>query len=208
MAFRADRSPFDAYLRGDGEALTAAQVRGMDLFYGAAGCSGCHAGKFQTDHKYHAIAMPQIGPGHDERFLGEDVGRQEKTLKAADRYKFRTPSLRNVELTAPYGHDGAFDSLEAVVRHHLDPVASLESYDIGQAFLPPREDLDALDLTQHNTPAVRAAIAAANELQPTALSDTEVSDLLAFLRALTDPTSRDMRRLIPRDVPSGLVVYD
>jgi cytochrome c peroxidase len=63
QAFRADDSPFDRYLRGSRESLSDQQLRGLELFYGKAGCAGCHAGKFQTDHEFHAIAMPQIGPG-------------------------------------------------------------------------------------------------------------------------------------------------
>ncbi|HIP80723.1 MAG TPA: cytochrome-c peroxidase, partial [Kiloniellaceae bacterium] len=63
VAFRPDDSPFDRYLRSrDPTVLSPAARRGMALFYGAAGCAACHSGKFQTDHRFHAIAMPQIGP--------------------------------------------------------------------------------------------------------------------------------------------------
>ena len=61
-AFRADGSPFDRFLR-TGEALPPAAERGLRLFYGPARCASCHGGAFQTDHEFHAIAMPQIGPG-------------------------------------------------------------------------------------------------------------------------------------------------
>ncbi|MDT8436114.1 MAG: cytochrome c peroxidase, partial [Gemmatimonadota bacterium] len=146
--FRSDGSPFDRYLRGDEDALDDEARRGMELFYGKAGCASCHAGKFQTDHEFHAIAMPQLGPGKgDGRDPGfwrasglhafvEDFGRAHFTMRPEDEFRFRTPSLRNVELTAPYGHSGAFATLEAVVRHHLDPVASLESYDVDQDYFP------------------------------------------------------------------------
>ena len=67
IAFRADNSPFDAYLRsGDRSHLSASANAGMDLFYGKAGCSQCHSGALQTDHEFHAIAMPQIGPGKND----------------------------------------------------------------------------------------------------------------------------------------------
>ena len=64
-AYRADNTPFDQYLRGDLNALTQEQIDGMNLFYGSAGCSSCHSGNFLTDHAYHGVAMPQIGPGID-----------------------------------------------------------------------------------------------------------------------------------------------
>ena len=64
-AFRADDSPFDRYLRGDKKAMNKNAVRGMKLFYGKAECSNCHSGVFQTDHDFHAIGIPQIGPGFD-----------------------------------------------------------------------------------------------------------------------------------------------
>ncbi|MEZ4425299.1 MAG: cytochrome c peroxidase [Gemmatimonadota bacterium] len=148
VAFRSDRSPFDAFLRGDSTALDTTQRRGMDLFYGKAGCAGCHRGTFQTDHGFHAIAMPQIGPGkgdgHDGRYWGrsgekaflEDFGRGRVTGRPADDFRFLTPSLRNVALTGPWGHAGTFTTLEATVRHHLDAVASVEAYRLPESLLP------------------------------------------------------------------------
>ena len=203
--WRTDDSPFDLELRGI-EPLSGAAAEGGDLFYGKAGCSSCHSGKFLTDQDFHAIAMPQIGPGKVERFESDtsDVGRFRVTGDPADIYKFRTPSLRNVALTAPYGHDGAYATLEAVVRHHLDPVTSLMSYDIGQAILPVlpgASDKDRIELTNA---ADMAAIAAANELEPVDLTDDEVAALIAFLNSLTDPVSRDGRLGVPESVPSGL----
>jgi len=243
-AFRADRSLFDRYLRTrDSGVLPAAARRGMDLFYGDANCSDCHSGPFQTDQKFHAIAMPQIGPGKGDgaddsywRASGfpvrlEDRGRYRVTFATEDLYRFRTPSLRNVSLTGPWGHAGAYASLEAAVRHHLDPTGSLESYRIDQAVLarpaaiieetatgsslryeavnPARlADYRRRDGWVQGTPRLREAIALANELPPRELSNADVADLVAFLDALTDPTSRDLAHLIPSAVPSGLPVGD
>jgi cytochrome c peroxidase len=94
--------------------------------------------------------------------------------------------------------------LEAVVRHHLDPVASLYAYDRSQAILPTLEGAD--DWRVMDDPDELAAIAEANQLEPTALTDAEVSDILAFLDALTDPTSLEGRLGIPESVPSGLPI--
>lgn len=126
------------------------------------------------------------------------------TGASEDAFAFRTPSLRNVAHTAPYGHAGAYRTLEAVVRHHLDPVASLYAYDRSQAVLPALDGAD--DWRVMDDPDELAAIAEANQLEPTALTDDEVADILAFLDALTDPAALDGRLGIPESVPSGLPV--
>lgn len=175
-AWRSDDSPFDRFLRGESAALSPVQIRGMNLFYGRAGCSGCHTGALQTDHSFH--------------------------------YRFRVPSLRNVALTAPYGHSGAYNTLDAVVYHHLNPLEALENYDRGQVRMPRRPDLDAYDGYAMNDPSIRAAIAAANELPPVELRESDIRALIEFLHALTDTSALDMRSDVPASVPSGLSVAD
>ena len=205
--WRADQSPFDRHLRGI-EPLSGPAANGMALFYGKAGCDGCHSGKFLTDQSFHAIAMPQIGPGKVERFESDanDIGRFRVTGDPADAYRFRTPSLRNVALTGPYGHDGAYAALKGVVRHHLDPIAGLAGYDISQAVLPILPGATETDRIILSDKAEMAAIAAANELAPVDLSDAEVAALIAFLESLTDPVSRTGLLGVPETVPSGLPV--
>ncbi len=240
-AFRADNSPFDRYLRGDDKSMTAQQKRGMELFYGTADCASCHVGKFQTDHDFHAIAMPQVGPGKNDgsdddywnatghSAFVEDFGRGRVTVRPEDNYKFRTLPLRNVELTGPWGHAGAYPTLEDVVRHHIDPVKCLEEYEPAKANLPPVEQVAELTATgsklEHSylgpnrlagflerdtwvqrNDDLRSRIAAANELKPAAVDERAIDDLVAFLKSLTDPASRDLTHLIPDRVPSGLPV--
>jgi cytochrome c peroxidase len=212
-AWRFDNSPYDRYLRGDKQAMSSAALRGLRVFTGKGNCAGCHSGPFQTDLSYHAIAMPQIGPGKGDNLPGytdgrDDFGRERVTGDPADRFRFRTPTLRNVALTGPWGHAGAYGTLEAVVRHHLDPVAHLYSYDPGQAVLPSREDLDAQDFIVMQDAARIAAIAAASELAPVDLSETDIANLLAFLHALTDPDAHDLRVDIPEGVPGGDALAD
>lgn len=240
VAFRSDESPFDAVLRtGDLSGLSVAAKQGLDLFFGAAGCSSCHNGPLLTDHQFHAIAVPQIGPGKghggDMTYLAstglpgrmEDEGRFRISGRPADLFAFRTPSLRNVALTSPWGHSGAYSSLETMVRHHLDPVARLAGFDPAGEALPPvehiqrlsargsqlrfepleahrRDGFDRRDTWVMSTPHLRDRIAAANGLIPVDLSTDEISDLVAFLHALTDPTAVDRREMIPIRVPSGL----
>lgn len=147
--------------------------------------------------------MPQIGPGKSGRFESHarDDGRFRVTGHSEDAFAFRTPSLRNVTLTAPYGHSGAFSDLEDMVRHHLDPVASLNAYLLEMATLPVLSG--AVDDRVLSSEMDIAALAEANELEPLDLSDAEVQALLAFLKALEDPA---MRLGVPQTVPSGLPV--
>ena len=208
-AFRADNSPFDQFLRGDGRAMSPAAKRGMRLFYGPAQCSSCHSGKFQTDMSFHAIAMPQIGNGKGNGLNGrDDFGRYNVTAEMADKYRFRTPPLRNVALTGPWGHDGAYNTLGGVVEHHLDALAALDNYATSQAVLPPRDDLDAVDFEIYNDASSRADLAAASEIEPVRLNKRKLDDLMAFLHALTDTDSLDIRHTTPMSVPSGLPLAD
>ncbi|MGV6827235.1 MAG: cytochrome-c peroxidase [bacterium] len=208
-AFRATNSPFDQHLAGNSKAMSKDAKKGKKLFYGKAGCAECHSGKFQTDLSFHAIAVPTVGPGKGDGLNGhDDFGREQVTGDTADRYRFRTPTLRNVALTGPWGHSGAFNTLEGMVSHHLDAVESLENYDPSQLALPSRPDLDAIDLQVYNDFPSRDAIAAANELQPVNLSEKEFDQLMAFLHALTDTASIDIRAATPSRVPSGLPLAD
>lgn len=194
--FRATDSPFDAFIAGNDEALNNAQLRGMALFYGKAGCDTCHAGTFQTDHGLHAIGVPPIGPGkgHGQREIA-DHGFGHVTGLPQDRYRFRTPSLRNVALTAPYGHNGAYDTLEGMIRHHTDPGAGLSAHPAQGTDHPAMEDTDEL-----------IAVYAANVLPRAPLTQREISALVDFLGTLTDPISETGRLGMPETVPSGLPV--
>ncbi|APE43558.1 hypothetical protein BOO69_09150 [Sulfitobacter alexandrii] len=202
--FRATESPFDRYLR-DGTPLTPGQTAGMALFYGKARCAECHSGPFQTDHGFHAIGIPQFGPGKntDSAYARyADLGRGAVTGVAADHYRFRTPSLRNVALTAPYGHNGAFARLEDILRHHLDALAGLTGYDRSAAILPGAardDDFAALDDTEE-----MIRIAAAIEIEDVTLTDPEIAALLSFLDALTDDRPPESALGAPLRVPSGL----
>jgi cytochrome c peroxidase len=202
LEWRSDSSPFDAHLRSEA-ALTGEAAEGMALFYGPAGCSVCHAGAFQTDHGFHATGQPQIGPGKAARFErhARDTGRQRVTGDPADAHAFRTPSLRNVTRTAPYGHAGAYADLAGFLADHGDPEAQAR-YDRTQAVLPALavEDWRILDDAAERTEIAAAAAAR------TALGSAEIAALLAFLAALEDPVALAGRLGVPETVPSGLPV--
>ncbi len=115
-------SPYDKYVKGDKDAMSEAQVRGMETF-AATGCTSCHSGA-----AFNGPAMP-LGQGFYAKFptfadneynkkydLSADKGREEATGKAADAHMFRVSTLRNITDTAPYFHNGAVNSLSEAVR--------------------------------------------------------------------------------------------
>lgn len=206
--FRSDGSPFDGYLRGEAT-LPDEAMRGMTLFYGAAGCSTCHSGPVLSDMQFHAMGDAQIGPGKTERFEtnARDMGRFRVSNRAADAYAFRTPSLRNVTLTAPYGHSGTFSDLGDYVRHHAQPGSALADYDLSHAILPDLE-VTKPDLAPDENGADFSAIKLAAEMAPRVdLTDEDLTAILAFLATLEDPTAKAGGRIgQPDGVPSGLPI--
>lgn len=205
--WRSFDAPFDLYLAGKG-GMDEAQIRGMDLFYGKANCSSCHSGPFQTDHKFYAIGLPAFGPGRTRMFdpIPRDVGRMSESSKLEDAYRFRTPSLRNVELTAPYGHNGAYPTLEGIIRHHLNPNKSRAEWTRDMARLPSVPWLEEIDFAIQSDTREMARQEAVLDIAPVNLADEEVADLIAFLKALTGGESRFGRLGRPEAVPSGLKV--
>jgi cytochrome c peroxidase len=193
-AFAFAGSPFDRFLSGEEGVLAEAEQRGAELFL-EAGCVACHSGPLLTDQGYHALGVPQVGPGKAPS-APNDLGRFLVTADDSDMYAFRTPPLRNVSLTGPWMHDGAYLDLETVIRHHLDPAATCQAYERGElGGLPIGVSVDA---------ALDSVDPALGALEP--LSDEQIADLLAFLEALTDPAAEDLDYLIPESVPSGLPV--
>lgn len=185
--WRADGSPFDRYLRGDTRAMSPRQMAGATYFYGKARCATCHSGAMQTDYSLHAIAVPQWGPGAGDGPLGtEDWGFARTTNNIADRYKFKTPSLRNVALTGPWGHNGAYASLREFVYHYRNPVASHDRWNPRQIILPQGYTATREMLGAWNSAEYRASVVRANEFPGVPLSEPEVDALLDFLSALTD----------------------
>lgn len=200
--FTTDNSPWNRYLSGEKSAMSASAKAGAGLFYGKAGCVACHNGPLLTDQRHHNIAVPQVGPGKGAE-APLDFGRARETQIMADKFAFRTPSLHNVAMTPPYMHNGAFYDLESAVRHHLNPAASLHSYDPTVHLRP---DLQAT--FQNDETLFRELLAGLDPLLPQTnpLTDAEIAELMAFLNALTDPNVYELNHLMPETVPSGLPV--
>ncbi|NRB40017.1 MAG: cytochrome-c peroxidase [Pseudomonadales bacterium] len=193
-------SPFKAFVDGDDESLSTSAINGGLLFFGGveaggAGCASCHSGDFFTDEGFHNIAMPQIGRGKgDGPTMDDDFGRFRETKDANDRYAFRTPTLLNVSATAPYGHAGSYDSLEDVVRHHLNPENALADYEFSLAGMVQKGIQH--ENARNNSQAALSLLsqqqeAGLSELHNVALSQQQVEDIVAFLQSLTDPCVED-----------------
>ncbi len=175
-------SVFEQYIRGEKSALTNQQKRGALLFYGAVdgvpSCAACHSGKHFSDELFYNLAIPASGIGKNND--GWDFGRS-NVDKHADKFRFRTPGLLNVEHTAPYFHNGVAATLEdAIAMHQQD------------ARFRPAANRTLINGV--NYAAVDKAIIAAFEddtvtrkLLPRQFDTDQLVDLSAFLKALSDP---------------------
>jgi cytochrome c peroxidase len=186
-----NNSPWDRFLRGNDEAMTQVQLAGAKNFMSAR-CSVCHNGPALTDNKFHNVAVAQFGPGKDAQ--REDFGRFLETGIEADRFAFRTPALRNVELTAPYGHDGAFFSLRDFVDHYSESDVKLMSF-TGGDLVPASTMLDnKADILKTRDPLLEGVF----------FTPQTVDEVTEFMKALTDPAARNLQGVVPGRVPSGL----
>ena len=144
-------SKFDKYRRNEpGGILSANELEGYEIFNDK--CASCHATDIFTDNSYRNNGLP-VNPAVN------DIGRYRVTELEQDLYKFKVPSLRNIEKTAPYMHDGRFFTLEAVLNHYSSGVVNSST----------------LDASLNNSGALGIP-----------LSASEKSKLIAFLKTLTD----------------------
>ena len=186
-AFATRSSKWDRYLEGDKRILTVNEKKGALLFYGKGKCSACHSGPLMSDFEYHSIGVPQSGPGIED---GKDLGRYHVTGNSRDKFRFRTPPLRNVSLSAPYFHTGFIDNLEEAVRHHFDPMYYADKYKPDGGFVMEVEQIESI------SPILTSM---------TKLNDQEIMQLVEFLGTLETKTSPGLlSKIIPKSVPSGL----
>lgn len=144
-------SKYDKYVRNEpGGNLSAQELQGLSLFQNH--CAFCHATDVFTDSSFRNNGLP-VNPNLN------DLGREAVTGFGYDRYKFKVPGLRNVELTAPYMHDGRFGSLQSVLNFYVNGVQNTQN-------------LDPL-MQQHGTLGI-----------PLTLEQREA--IIAFLKTLTD----------------------
>jgi cytochrome c peroxidase len=193
-----NNSPWDRFLAGNDAAMTLVQLQGAKNFMSAR-CSICHNGPALTDNQFHNVAVAQLGPGKGDGVGGrDDFGRMRETGVASEKYAFRTPALRNVELTAPYGHDGAFFSLRDFVDHYSESATKLMNFNVAQ--LEPALQATVLP-TQADILATRDPL-----LTGVVFAPQTVDEVTEFMKALTDPAARNLQGVVPGRVPSGLSV--
>lgn len=167
-------SRFDRYVRGDRRALDASERRGLNVFRSLqTRCFECHNLPTFNNPDFKVIGLPDVA-GLD----GPDEGRVEVAEGEAHRRAFKVPTLRNVALTAPYMHNGLFDTLDEVI----DFYAMGGGVGLGL-------DVPNLD----------------DKIRPFHLDGDQRRDLIAFLHSLTDESAKPA---IPESVPSGLPVVE
>ena len=103
-------APFDHFIQGDATALSSEAIKGGKLFYGKAACVQCHSGVLLTDFGFANNGTAIVD--------STDYGRELLTNESGDRYIFKIPSLRKVQITAPYMHDGSVSTLADVVEQY------------------------------------------------------------------------------------------
>lgn len=169
-------SPFDLYMRGDYSQLNSHEVHGFNLFMGKAKCATCHFaplfnGAFPPDYsmsEYEVIGVPAV---INAKAIDEDKGRYELHPAMQNLYAFRTPTLRNISLTAPYMHNGIYATLEQVI----------DFYNKGGAFGL------GINLSNQTLP-----------MRGLHLTEEEQQDIVAFLKTLTDTSNT---RFVPISLP-------
>ena len=170
-------TPYDRFLQGEGQALSEAQKRGLELFVGKAQCVVCHYGPLLSDENYYNLGVPPAREWEEDglaqvtfrfelyakgvtekmyRKTKDDPGLYFRTKQKADKGKFRTPSLRYTKYSAPYMHNGQLETLRDVV----------EFYNAGGG---------SNEFAETKTPLVK----------PLGFSESEIEDLVAFLESMS-----------------------
>ncbi len=142
-------SKFDRWVKGDENAMSPQQIRGFKLFVGKAKCATCHSAPNFTDNGFHNLGLASFGKKNPD--MGRYAQRPLRLMKGA----FKTPTIREIERTAPYFHDGSAKTLKEVVQHY-------SKGGVVRTNLSP--NMQKLDL-----------------------SEKEMNDLVAFMKALTSP---------------------
>lgn len=161
-------SRFDKYMRGDVSKLSAKEKRGFNLFAGKAKCATCHfiplfnglVPPVFNETESEVLGVPSNASKTNAK-LDEDLGRYSFTRSPIHKYSFKTPTLRNVELTAPYMHNGVYNTLEEVMEFYNNGGGKGLKIDPANQTLP----FDKLNLSKN-----------------------EIKDIIAFMKTLTDTT--------------------
>ncbi|MCY3841713.1 MAG: cytochrome-c peroxidase [Gammaproteobacteria bacterium] len=175
---RSRRSRFDLFAGGDYERLSDREIEGLHLFRTRARCMNCHHGPLFSDGKFHHTGLSYYG----RRF--EDLGRYEVTGKPADRGKFRTPSLRDLQFTGPWMHNGLFVDFRGILNMYNNGMTRRREPRTGEPTLSPL--IQPLNLVPAEIDALEAFLATLNRrphnLRPPQLSGLALSGQSASLK--------------------------
>lgn len=165
------RSDFDEFMKGNKSKLTASEKNGFNLFAGKAKCATCHfiplfnglvPPEF-TETETEVLGVPATKSKTDPK-LDSDPGKYAISNSVIHRYAFKTPTLRNIELTGPYMHNGVFTTLEEVMDFYNNGGGA------GLNIAPENQTLPGEKLN---------------------LTKKEIADIIAFMKALTDPSVKN-----------------
>lgn len=190
--FQAMNSPFQRYLKGDNGAMSGDQKRGFFIFMGSGKCINCHNGGDLGDNKsFASVSAPQWGAAP----LKLDFGRAEVTRNKGQNFFFRVPGLINVAITAPYMHNGSFQTLREVIKHYDHLSGSLNDFEVSSE----RQSKIPVEVGVEKNPAMLDDIWLSSQTPNTPklknrllLTKPEKDFLEIFLKeALTDPGWRN-----------------
>lgn len=155
-------SRFDRFMQGNHRALDDQELQGLHLFRTTARCANCHFGSTLSDGRFHNLGLAFFGEP------SQDLGRFEVTKQCGDVGRFRTASLRGVSRTAPYMHNGLFDSIAGVLHLYARGGGDPRNGRAGVAA----------------DPLYACATRVSPHLRPLELTTADIEALRAFLRAL------------------------
>lgn len=168
----ANNSRFDQFLKGDSNALTVIEQEGLEEFI-EVGCAACHSGPMLSDYQLHVVGTPDLILSNGTQLA--DLG--------AGQFDFRTPTLRNLNLTGPYMHNGIFETLEEVVQFYQQASQG--------------EDIHPSLSQQDLAPQIRQLEMGDGDAD----DEGDINAIVSFLKTLQDD---QFDKTIPESVPSGL----
>ena len=183
--FQAINTPFDRYLRGDDSALSFREKKGLQVFLTRGKCADCHTGRHLSNFTFKSVGVPQITPETAQNF--DDLGRSAVSMNKRDQYKFKTPSLRNVALSAPYMHNGSLRNLREVIEHYNSSLAALDGYQVSSDIQQHYDEAILVDKDPVRNKLRHLLISTGEIRRGLGLTAQEKDDLLLFMeKSLTD----------------------
>lgn len=178
--FNLTDTPYDRYLKGDLNALTLEEKKGLVVFAKRGQCLNCHNGRHLSNFEFKTVGTPQVA--WEKHPAPYDNGRFEVTGNKRDLFKFRTPTLRNVSITAPFMHTGVYQTLEEVIEHYDNPKLALESFDLSKMDLSFYQDNFVVDRDEKRNKLRINLISIGEVRRGLNLTQSEKEDLLQFLK--------------------------